>query len=321
MNRKKFLKSASVLALASIPGSSVLSETLRNPSKPLPIIDTHQHLADLVRFGKGWTSPPVPGNYDMKAYMQAVRNVNMVKAVYMEVAVPVAKRHEEAMYAIEMCKDKSNPTVAAVISADLMSPDFENYITQFKGSEYIKGIRYGFRSVEEMKDPLLIKNVEVLGKLNLSLDFTIAPARLTSIAELIKTCPGTRFLVNHCGNVDPRAFMDPAITGGKANHDAQEWIAAMKTVAENKNVVCKISGIISVSSGYPKSAETLGPGINHCLDIFGPNRVMFASDWPWCLKGSELENWVNILKEIVKNRPYKEQKKLFHDNAVKFYHI
>jgi L-fuconolactonase len=97
MNRKKFLKSASVLALASIPGSSSLSETLRNPSKPLPIIDTHQHLADLVRFGKGWTSPPVPGNYDMKAYMQAVRNVNMVKAVYMEVAVPVAKRHEEAI--------------------------------------------------------------------------------------------------------------------------------------------------------------------------------------------------------------------------------
>jgi predicted TIM-barrel fold metal-dependent hydrolase len=48
---------------------------------------------------------------------------------------------------------------------------------------------------------------------------------------------------------------------------------------------------------------------------------MFASDWPWCLKGSELENWVNILKEIVKNRPYKEQKKLFHDNAVKFYNI
>ncbi|MDO8994646.1 MAG: amidohydrolase family protein, partial [Daejeonella sp.] len=76
-----------------------------------------------------------------------------------------------------------------------------------------------------------------------------------------------------------------------------------------------------VSSGYPKSAETLAPGINHCLNIFGSKRVMFASDWPWCLKDSELENWVNILKEFVKNRPYKEQKRLFHDNAVKFYNI
>lgn len=321
MNRKKFLSSASILALTSIPVSSLLSATLKNTSKALPIIDTHQHLADITRFGKDWTSPPVPGNYDMKAYMQATRNVNMVKAVYMEVAVPASRKHEEALYAIEMCKDKSNPTVAAVISADLRSPDFETYITQFKGSAYIKGIRHGFRSASEMQDPQVIKNTKILGDLNMSLDFTIPPAQLPAISNLIRECPNTRFLVNHCGNADPRAFMSPSASVGKANHDAGEWIAAMKNVAQNKNVVCKISGIISISSGYPKSAETLGPAINHCLDIFGSDRVMFASDWPWCLKGSELENWVNILKEIVKNRPYKEQKKLFHDNAIKFYNI
>jgi predicted TIM-barrel fold metal-dependent hydrolase len=245
----------------------------------------------------------------------------MVKAVYMEVGVPAARRQEEALYAIEMCKDKSNPTVAAVISGDLKSPEFESYISQFKDSTYIKGIRYGFRSIAEMQDPQLIKNIEILGKLNMSLDFTISPAWLPSIANLIKTCPGTRFLVNHCGNADPRAFLNPSSISGKPNHDANDWIAAMKTIAENKNVVCKISGIISVSSGYPKSAETLAPGINHCLDIFGPDRVMFASDWPWCLKSNKLEEWVNILKEIVKNRPYREQKKMFHDNAINFYSI
>jgi predicted TIM-barrel fold metal-dependent hydrolase len=319
MNRKKFLATASVLAMASIKGNSVLYAS--NSLKKIPLVDTHQHLADLVRFGKGWTSPPVPGNYDMNAYRDATRNVNMVKAVYMEVGVPAARRQEEALYAIEMCKDKSNPTVAAVISGDLKSPEFESYISQFKDSTYIKGIRYGFRSIAEMQDPQLIKNIEILGKLNMSLDFTISPAWLPSIANLIKTCPGTRFLVNHCGNADPRAFLNPSSISGKPNHDANDWIAAMKTIAENKNVVCKISGIISVSSGYPKSAETLAPGINHCLDIFGPDRVMFASDWPWCLKSNKLEEWVNILKEIVKNRPYREQKKMFHDNAINFYSI
>ena len=319
MNRKKFLATASVLAIASIKGSSALYAS--NSLKKIPLVDTHQHLADLVRFGKGWTSPPVPGNYDMKAYFEATRNVNMVKAVYMEVGVPAARRQEEALYAIEMCKDTSNPTRGAVISGDLKSSEFETYISQFKDSAYIKGIRYGFRSIAEMQDPQLIKNTELLGKLNMSLDFTISPAWLPSIANLIKTCPGTRFLVNHCGNADPRAFLDPASISGKPNHDANEWIAAMKTVAENKNVVCKISGIISTTSGYPKTAKTLAPGINHCLDIFGPDRVMFASDWPWCLKSNKLEEWVNILQEIVKNRPYREQKKMFHDNAIKFYSI
>lgn len=289
--------------------------------KIMPLVDTHQHLAEMVRFGKGWTAPPIPGNYDIKAYLEAARNVNMVKAVYMEVGVPTNRRQEEALYAIELCKDKSTPTVAAVISGDLKSPEFESYISQFKYSPYIKGIRYGFGSIADMEDPLAIKNIELLGRLSMSLDLIVSPAWLPSVANLIRTCTGTKFLLNHCGNADPRAFLEPAISAGKANHGAAQWVADMKTVAANKNVVCKISGTISVSSGYPKSAKTLAPGINHCLNIFGPDRVMFASDWPWCLKSSTLEEWVKILKEIVKNRPYRERKKMFHDNAIKFYTI
>lgn len=319
MNRKKFLATASVLAISSIKRSSELYAS--HSVKKMPLVDTHQHLADLVRFGKDWTSPPLPGNYDMKAYLEATRNINIVKSIYMEAGVPVARRQEEALYAIEICKDKTNPTRGAVISADLKSPKFETYISQFKDSPYIKGIRHGFSSIEDMKNPQIIKNIKLLGKLNMSLDFEISPAWLPSIAKLIKTCPGTRFLINHCGNADPRAFFHPSLISAKPKHDANEWIAAMKTVAENKNVVCKISGIISTSTGYPKTAKTLAPGINHCLDIFGPDRVMFASDWPWCLKSNKLEEWVNILKEIVKNRPYIEQKKMFHDNAIKFYSI
>ena len=100
MNRKKFLSAASVLAIASLRGSSFLyaSKSLNK----IPIIDTHQHLADIARFGKGWTAPPVPGNYDMKAYIDATQNVNVVKAVYMEVGVPATRRQEEALYAIEI---------------------------------------------------------------------------------------------------------------------------------------------------------------------------------------------------------------------------
>ena len=319
MNRKKFLATTCVLAIASIKGSSVLKAS--HSLKKIPLVDTHQHLADLVRFGKDWTSPPLPGNYDIKAYLEATRNVNVVKSVYMEVGVPAARRREEALYAIEICKDPMNPTRGAIISGDLKSPEFETYISQFKDSPYIKGIRYGFSSIADMKDPHVIKNIKLLGQLHMSLDFEISPAWLPSMAKLIKTCPGTRFLVNHCGNADPRAFLDPSSISGKPNHDAKKWITDMKTVAENENVVCKISGIISTSSGYTKTAKTLAPGINHCLDIFGPDRVMFASDWPWCLKSNKLEEWVNILKEIVKNRPYRDQKKMFHDNAIKFYSI
>lgn len=65
MNRKKFLASASVLAIASIKGRSERYQS--HSLKKIPLVDTHQHLADLLRFGKDWTSPPLPGNYDIEA--------------------------------------------------------------------------------------------------------------------------------------------------------------------------------------------------------------------------------------------------------------
>lgn len=310
-----------MLAAASISGNPLLGTTMSKASKSLPIVDTHQHLVDFNRFGKNWAKPPVVGNFGINEYKKAIRGLNIVKAVYMEVAVPPNKRYEEALYAIELCKDKTNPTVAAIIKADLYMDNFEEYMLQFKNSPYIKGIRAGFRSSESIIDNRIVERVRFLGGMNMSLDFIIPPAWFPNMAKLIQTCPGTQFQADHCGNADPRAFFENCTLFGKPNHDRDEWITGMTAIASEKNVVCKISGLVSRSSGYPVTAENLAPVINHCFDIFGADRVMFASDWPWCLKGMKLSGWVDILKEVVKERPYQDQKNLFHDNAIKHYKI
>ena len=85
-------------------------------------------------------------------------------------------------------------------------------------------------------------------------------------------------------------------------------------------MICKISGIIArLPKGWP--AETLAPLVNHCLDSFGPDRVIFGSDWPVCLTGASYKEWVTGLKQIIASRPLEQQKKLLHDNAVKFYKL
>ena len=67
------------------------------------------------------------------------------------------------------------------------------------------------------------------------------------------------------------------------------------------------------------SADDLAPIVNHCLDAFGPERVIFGSDWPVCLNGAPLKEWVASLKTIIAARPASEQRKLLRDNAVRFY--
>jgi L-fuconolactonase len=321
MNRKEFLTSASILGFASLRGDALADAGKHIFTRSLPIVDTHQHLVDVERFGKNWSRPPVAGNYGIEEYKRVIKGLNVVKSVYMEVAVPREKRHEEALYAMELCADNSNPTVGAVISADLYMDDFRGYMSQFKNSSCIKGIRAGFRSRESMLDSGIIDNIRFLGDMDMRFDFIIPPAWFPDMAKLIRACPDTRFQADHCGNADPKAFFDDGNQYGKPDHDRDEWMTGMKAMASEKNVVCKISGLVSRSTGYPVTAGNLAPVINHCFDIFGADKVMFASDWPWCLKGMTLSGWVNLLKEVVKNRSFEDQKKMFHDNAIRHYKI
>jgi len=156
----------------------------------------------------------------------------------------------------------------------------------------------------------------------MSFDIVVPPKWLPQATYLVRSCPATRFIVDHCGNADPKAFFKSGKElPNKPEHDGEVWKSDMKAIAAEINVVCKISGIVSRVPNYPLTPEDLSPIIDHCLDIFGNDRVMFAGDWPVCLKNMPLSSWVNILKEVVKNRSLEDQMKLFHDNAAEFYNV
>jgi L-fuconolactonase len=61
--------------------------------------------------------------------------------------------------------------------------------------------------------------------------------------------------------------------------------------------------------------------VRHTLDVFGPDRVMFGGDWPVCTLAATLRQWVEALQVIVRDRKVEEQRKLFHDNAVRVYRL
>ena len=143
--------------------------------------------------------------------------------------------------------------------------------------------------------------------MGLSYDICIRPGELPDAAKLIEECPGTRFILDHCGNANVQA------------KDRTQWQNDIGEVAKRKNVVCKVSGIVASAKPGAWSADDLAPIVNHTLDVFGPNRVMFGGDWPVCTLAATYRQWVEALKAIVKERKEEEQRKLFYDNAVKFY--
>jgi L-fuconolactonase len=327
MNRRGFLQRASQFAVAAgaaFSRQAKCEESREGASGPavLPIIDTHQHLWDLSKFRLTWVRPPLDRSFTTKDYVEASRGLSIVGAVYMEVAVPPGQRREEAEYAIELCQGPQSLTRAAVIAGQPGDDDFEQYIRRFKDSPYIKGIRGSFASVGQMDDKKVIRDLRLLGEFNMRFDLNVPPMFLAAGARLVEQCPGTRFVLDHCGNVDPVAFFPPGrVAPRPPQHKPEQWKRDVDRLAAHPNVICKISGVVDNVPGYPLTAADLAPAINHCLDTFGPERVVFAGDWPVCLLGMPLRNWVGLLKEVVAGRPQKEQRQLFHDNAVKFYDL
>jgi len=323
MNRRNFLKRASQITAATCLMSSLGTTCLGSQIDTAPpTVDTHQHLWDLSKFKLRWLSPPLDRSFTTKDYLEATQGLNVVKAVYMEVAVPPEQRLQEAQYAVDLCQQPGSVTRAAVIAGSPSEDGFEQYITRFKGSLYIKGVRGSFSSPRQMNDKQVIRNLHLLGELGLRFDLNVSPPSLAEAVRLVDQCPDTRFVLDHCGNADPVAFFP----SGRAlprppQHSSEQWKRDISKLAAKSNAICKISGIVSRVPGTPLTAGDLAPIINHCLDAFGPDRVIFAGDWPVCLRGMPLRSWISLLKNVVAHRPAQDQRKLFHDNAAKFYDL
>ena len=110
-------------------------------------------------------------------------------------------------------------------------------------------------------------------------------------AKLIDACPDTRFVLDHCGNADVQA------------KDRSQWQRDLAAVAERKNVVCKVSGIVASAKPGQWTADDLAPIIRHVQKVFGPDRVMFASDWPVCTLAATLPEWVDCALHHRQRRP------------------
>ena len=180
----------------------------------------------------------------MDDYLAAIEGTGIKHAVYMEVDVDPAQQQAEAEHLIEICKSGKAPTIAAVVSGRPAADGFQAYVTQFKGSPYIKGhspgaarrLHAGGLSACRTS---FVRGMRLLGELGLSFDLCLRPKELADGAKLAEKCPETRFIVDHCGNADPKAFFkagDPRLTDAKPDHDADAWRRDIERLAAQKNV-------------------------------------------------------------------------------------
>lgn len=296
------------------------------PLPPLPMVDTHQHLWDLSRLKLPWLAGAghLNRSYLMDDYRRATAGLNLVKAVYMEVDVVAQQKQAEAEWILDICRRKDSPTCAAVIGGLVGTEEFPAYIRRFKDNPYIKGVRHLLFRPEtrggRCLDPLFLTHIRLLGELGMRFDICIAAEELGDAIKLVDACPGTRFVLDHCGNADVKRFLASRHEEA-ARQYVEHWRRQIGQLAQRKNVVCKISGIVASARPGQWSAEDLAPIVRHCLESFGPDRVMFGGDWPVCTRAATFRQWAAALWAIVRDRPEDANRKLLADNAMRFYEL
>ena len=319
ITRRDFLEGTALALGAAAPALASADEP---PLYSGEIVDPHLHLWDLKALRLPWVAAATGRAKDvlgsdhlLSDYARESEGLRIARAVYMEVDVLEADQVKEAETITALCARGGSPLVAAVVSGRPASPDFGAYLDGYKNNRYIKGLRQVLQTEATPPKYFLgddfVRGVRLLGERDLSFDLCLRNDQLEDGAKLVDLCPKTRFILDHCGN--PHA----------GSNDLDAWRKGLAKVAEagEGRVMCKVSGLYANVKLDEWPPERLAPIVRTVLDLFGPDRVMFASDWPVVDLGASLRGWVDALKQVVRRDRPEHQARLFRDNALRFYHL
>jgi L-fuconolactonase len=322
-NRREILLAAAATATATLLRPQSILAAVANDDGP--ILDTHQHLWDLKALNPPWVAEAdaiLQKKYYVEEYVNESEGLNILSSMYMEIDMATDKVDFEAKHILDICRSGKAQTRGAILSGRPEKPRFIERVKRWSKEDEVHGFR---RILHADHAPTGIclgkqfqKSMNALGEHDLTFDLCMRPEELTDGAKLAGLCPNTQFVVDHCGNADPVAFQANGRQSREALHDADAWRKSIEALASHANVACKISGIVArAPKGW--TSDDLAPIIDHCMDTFGPDRVVFGSDWPVCRLGATLKQWVTALREVVSERPQKAQRALFSGNAQKIY--
>ena len=277
------------------------------------IVDAHQHLWDLDLFNYAWLKdlPVLNRSFRMNDYCDATTGLGIEKSVHLEADVDEPFIVEETKHVLRLADRSDNPLEGVVACGRPESKEFKTYLERILGHAKLKGIR---RILHTQPDDLgqsetFIENVNSLAGYGLSFDLCVLARQLPLAIRLVSRCPEVTFILDHCGVPQVREkILDP-------------WRANIHSIAKFPNIFCKISGLVAYADPHYWTAEDLRPYVDHAIECFGWDRVMFGSDWPVCTLSASYQQWVDALVSLTRGAGEVNQKKLFQENAIRIYRL
>lgn len=226
------------------------------------------------------------------------------------VAVQAGQSENETQFLLNLAKE--NDLIKGIVGwVDLQNKNIENRLLYYSGYKEIKGFRHIVQSEPEgfLKEEKFLNGIKFLGNFGLTYDILIYEKQLNETIDFINKFPAQKFIIDHCAK--------PAIK----NKSIVEWRSAMKEIAQNGNVFCKISGLMTEAKWKKWNETDLYPYLDIVFDYFGTRRILFGSDWPVMLLSGNYSQWKNLLNNYMNQFSTDDKQKVFGENAIQFYHL
>ncbi len=280
-----------------------------------PIVDAHVHLWDPRHFRMGWLdgNATLDRPYGLAEYREHTAGVAVEAMVYLQVEVAPAYGLLEARWAAERAAE--DPRLRAIVAwapvefGDQARAYLDALVAM---SPLVKGVRrliQGEPDPEFCLRPRFVRGVQLLAEYGLSFDLCITHEQLPSVIRLVEQCPDAAFVLDHIGKPDIK------------DHLLDPWRERIATLAEHPNVMCKLSGMVTEADHAAWTPDDLAPYVAHVLAAFGEDRVMFGGDWPVAFQATTYPRWVATLDDLTATLSSGAKRKLWAENARRFYRL
>ena len=272
-------------------------------------IDAHQHFWRLTRGDYGWLTPDQAAIYrdfqpaDLAPLMA---RTSMTRAVLVQAAPTVAETR------FLLATAAATDFVAGVVCwAPLDAPGAADVLADLSRNPALKGVRpmlHDLPDVDRVLRPALAPALRAVADLGLAFDVLVRPAHLPALRALLDRHPSLRLVIDHAAK--------PEIAAGRV----EPWATDMRALARNTGALVKLSGL--VTEAEPDwSVEHLRPYVDLLLAEFGPERMMFGSDWPVVTMRASYEAWMATTEALLGRLDAAARAAIFGGTAARFYRL
>jgi len=280
----------------------------------IPLIDTHQHLVYRDQSSYSWTKgiPQLSeNNFTIEDYKKLTDGMGVAGTLFMETGVDDTDYQKETRF-VKTLKDNSDNNLIGIISS--IRPEEDGVFDEWLNETIEMGV-VGYRRIlheipnETSQNEIFRKNIRKISAAGKPFDICFLASQLKIAKELAQECENTSMVLNHCGV--------PSI----ASDGLDPWRQDIKSLSEVPNVTCKLSGLMAYCAVGTSSLETIEPYVDHVLECFGPNRIVWGSDWPVVNLGKGLVEWIGVTRQILNKLSYDEAEAIANGTAQKIYKV